>query len=53
MLGTFLIYTYNFEIQTNLTVSEQILKAKNEYFQKEDDTIVRKREATHLLGQLE
>lgn len=48
-----LICTCNFEIQTDLTVSKQILKAKNEYFQKEGDARVRKREATRLLGQLD
>lgn len=46
MLGRLLIYTYNFEIQTNLTVSKQILEAKNDYFHKEDDAVFRKREAT-------
>lgn len=45
MLGTPSISTYNFETQINLTVSKQILKAKNNYFQKEDDAVVRKREA--------
>lgn len=47
MLGTLLIYTYNFEIQINFTVSKQILKAKNNYFQKDDDAVVRKVTLTH------